>query len=526
MAKPPASATHDAEGKMPTGLIRRAGRYSLRRRIPLGLVQHYGGKAEVTRALGTADPKLARRLLPLRWAELDEEFDRVRAQLEEARAEAERPISQISPTHIALLNLDRFREQRDGAASQGRLAEFIREKRDTLRLLQAMLDGEAAPTRDLREIEGMRNGLRALLDGDNAFAISAARKARQDIAEAEAERVAEGDALTFDGLVDRWSKERRRVGKSLDTHKAVVRQFVELAGAIPVGKVTKRDVLTFKDKLLETGNTPANVNVKLTRLRTLLNFAFANDLITAQPANGIQVLDPDAERNKRRPFDRTALAAIFGSPIYSEDARPTQGRGAAAYWLPLLALYTGARMEELGQLRTIDVRQEAYPDADDNEQSAWFIHVTEDDEDGLKLKNAGSERVIPLHPALEELGFTRFVGEAKASGHARLFPDLRPNKYGRLTAKWGEWFSLYKRNVCGVTDKRMVFHSFRHTFKDNGRGRMEDGVQRQIMGHSSDDVADDYGTGFPLWQLVEGMRSYRVAGFNLPPPPLELRQTS
>jgi hypothetical protein len=35
--------------------------------VPLDLVEHYG-KAEITKALGTADPKAARQRLPLEWA--------------------------------------------------------------------------------------------------------------------------------------------------------------------------------------------------------------------------------------------------------------------------------------------------------------------------------------------------------------------------------------------------------------------------------------------------------------------------
>ena len=54
---------------MPTGLIRRGARYSIRRRIPLDVLHHYPPpKKEITRALGTADPKIARKLLPLKWA--------------------------------------------------------------------------------------------------------------------------------------------------------------------------------------------------------------------------------------------------------------------------------------------------------------------------------------------------------------------------------------------------------------------------------------------------------------------------
>lgn len=62
----------------------------------------------------------------------------------------------------------------------------------------------------------------------------------------------------------------------------------------------------------------------------------------------------------------------------------------------------------------------------------------------------------------------------------------------------------------------MVFHSFRHTFKDYARlAGIQEGVQRQIMGHSSGDVADNYGSGFPLHQLVEGMRHFKVPGLTI-----------
>jgi integrase len=449
---------------------------------------------------------------------MDEEFDRLRADVGAANAT---PISEISPTLVSLVRLDRLRDERDQAAKVGNLAAFMRNQRDTLAMTQAMLDGEVTATKDYRELEGIRNALRALITGENAFAVSAARKAREAIAaQAEVSAQSNGEETSLNVVVERWAKERRRAGKSLDTHMAIARRFVELVGSMPAQKITKRDALAFKDKLLEAGDTPANVNVKLTRLRTLLNYAYDNDLIATKPAAGISVIDPDADRNRRKPFDRASLAAIFTSPVYAKGERPTQGRGEAAYWLPLLALYTGARLEELGQLRPCDIREEAYLDGEDMERTAWVIHVTEDAEDGLKIKNTGSERLVPVHPDLEALGFVRFAQAAQAADQSRIFPMLRPNKYGRLTAKWGEWFSIYKRETCDVTDSRMVFHSFRHTFKDNARhAGLIEAVQRQIMGHSGKDVADDYGDGYSLHQVIEGMKAYRVPGFKLPPPP-------
>lgn len=497
---------------MPTGLIRRGARYSLRRRIPLDLVGHYG-KQEITLALGTSDPKEARRLLPLKWSLLNEEFERLRDQNSEAAEVVEKPISELSPTLIALVNLDTLRDERDAAAKVGNLGPFIQQKRDALRLVQAMLDGERRATDDLRVLEGQRNALRALLTGENAFSVSAARKARQALSEAQNQE-RRFVTTTWDQLINRWAVERKKDAKSRKAHEAVARWFSERVGQKRIEEITKRDVLEFKNALLKEGVSASNINVKLTRLRTLLNYAHDNDLIAYKPATGIRVLDTEAGRNKRKPFDLPALEKLFNGPVHAAGARPTGGKGEAAYWLPLLALYTGARMEELGQLRPSDVTLTAYAGSDGGQREAWCIQITSDDGDGLKLKNAGSERTIPVHPELERLGLVGFCTAAKTAKQDSLFPALKPNVHGRLTAKWGEWFSTYLRNVCGVTDKRIVFHSFRHTFKDYARNSgIAEGVQRQLMGHAGKDVADGYGQGYGLHQLVEGIRSYRVAGF-------------
>lgn len=244
-----------------------------------------------------------------------------------------------------------------------------------------------------------------------------------------------------------------------------------------------------------------------------------NDLAPLNAADGVKIKDTRAASNKRLPFDLAALNRIMTGPVHADNLRPVQGRGEAAYWLPLLALFTGARVEELGQLRPSDVTQIIYPDDNGVDRKGWFLRITEDEEEGLRIKNAGSERLVPLHPELERLGFIAFVDAMRKARHARLFYLLRPDKYGRYTAKWGEWWSAYMRAECGVSDRRMVFHSFRHTFKHYaGHVGMIEGVQRQIMGHSPGDVADEYRGGYSLFQLVEGMSRYRVAGLKLPEP--------
>lgn len=269
--------------------------------------------------------------------------------------------------------------------------------------------------------------------------------------------------------------------------------------------------------MLEEGQTPANIKQKLSRLRTLLQWAADNGHASSNVAHGITIKDTQAAKNKRKPFDLAALNAIFASPVYAKGQRPTQGRGEAAYWIPLLALFTGARMEELGQLRPSDIVELTYPDPDGTDQRGWFISLIEvEGDDGTELKTAESERLIPIHPQLQRLGFVAFAKAASEQGRERLFDQLTPGPYGNLTHKWGQWFGRYLRDTCRVTDKRMTFHSFRHTFTDYvRRPDIAEGIQRQLVGHSSKDVHDDYGAGYNLYWLVEAMKLYKVPGLKI-----------
>ena len=62
----------------------------------------------------------------------------------------------------------------------------------------------------------------------------------------------------------------------------------------------------------------------------------------------------------------------------------------------------------------------------------------------------------------------------------------------------------------------MVFHSFRHTFKDYLRlAGIEEGIQRKLMGHSSSDVAESYGSGYQLHNLVEAIKKLKFPGFDV-----------
>src|SRR4029453_4449371 len=122
---------------------------------------------------------------------------------------------------------------------------------------------------------------------------------------------------------------------------------------------------------------------------------------------------------------------------------------AADYWLPWLGLYTAARLEELGQLRTGDVKHE-------NDVDYFAIEPG----DGKRVKTKSSRRCVPIHPELIKLGFLGFVDGQRRAGGARLFPELKATSYGSVTAGWSKFWSRHTR-ALGVGDPRKVFHSFR-----------------------------------------------------------------
>lgn len=317
-------------------------------------------------------------------------------------------------------------------------------------------------------------------------------------------------------IVDLWADERKPVEKGIYDHRSAAKWLYKRVGRKPVDQLTSDDFRKFKSRLLEEGKSPSNIRQKLSRLSTLMQWAEDNGHIKSNPVKGVTIKVTKSPANKRLPFDPPALKAIFTSPVYASGDRPKRLAGEAAYWLPLLALFTGARLEELGQLRVQDVAERTYTDANGQDQRAWFIHIRQDEVDGLKLKNDASERRVPVHPELLRLGFVELVKSAKEANQLWLFPLLRANKFGRRTAKWGEHWSEYRRTVCGLTDRRMVFHSFRHTFKDYARSAsIEEGIQRQLMGHSGRDIADHYGSGYADHSLVEAIKLYKVPGLKL-----------
>lgn len=511
-------------------LAKRGSVYYFRRIVPDDL-RSVLGKREIMLSLRTKDREAAKRLIPSHIVQSDREFGEARNLIVAA------VVSPPPPKSKAQINRERAewefeQEQADYASA---VAQDIDEELSELAPVMDAIENGVIPVATPAEIARagklLSNHVKEMgeTDKQQALARMYARYGPDDDRSASDRRgqavgcgtgtspVPKGKGVYLDtDIVVLWAKERSPAEKTKDGYRRVAEWLHERVGRKSVELYTRADILSFKDKLLAEKQTPQNINVKLGNLRTLLQWAVDNDHAEVNAAAGIVL---KAQANKRMSYGLPDLQALFGSPVYSNGVRPKQGRGEAAYWLPVLALFTGARMEELAQLRVGDLKSVNYPDVDDEIQSCWGLEIVAGtDANGLvtKLKNAESERFVPLHPELERLGFIAYV-QGLADQKGRVFPDLRAGAYGRLSAKWGEWFGRYLDDHTAISDKRITFHSFRHTFKDYCRSvSIEEPLSNRLMGHKTQGVAARYGSGYGLHNLFHAMQKIRIPGLIIP----------
>lgn len=239
------------------------------------------------------------------------------------------------------------------------------------------------------------------------------------------------------------------------------------------------------------------INKHLTIATSLFKWAVKNGYMDRNPAEGLQIATTKRDDEFRAVFTDDDLKKLFHSRDYVKDTHKHGYR----FWLPVLALFTGARLTELCQLYIDDIQKvEPHSVADatqgdgksDGKSPLYFIDIN--DKDDKKLKNKSSRRIVPLHDFIvRDLNFIAYVEKLKSQGHKRLFPELRNSRDG-YGHKASRWFSEYRKK-CGFKlsrkpdDERKDFHSFRHTvgnfLKQTG---VDESVVREILGHSSSSI--------------------------------------
>jgi integrase len=208
-------------------------------------------------------------------------------------------------------------------------------------------------------------------------------------------------------------------------------------------------------------------------------------------------------------FTIPELQAIFDAMPPRTVAPKRHTPDTALPWIALVALYTGARLEEICQLTTADVREEGA-----NGATVWVIDLHNRDE----LKNDSAVRLIPVHSKLVRLGFLDYV---RALPAGPLFPGLTRGTKGKLHEKISPRFRKLLMRL-GIKRKNLDFHSFRHTVTkvlDNARPLIPERDAKRVIGHAVDDITFGvYGEG-ELINLKAAVERIVHEGLELEPKP-------
>ncbi len=209
------------------------------------------------------------------------------------------------------------------------------------------------------------------------------------------------------------------------------------------------------------------------RMSELFGWAIKEDYLDKNPAQGlVEAKEEGLSQDGRNLFSDEDLGLIFGAKWFKDGRGIPTSKGKYPhfrchyYWIPLLGLYTGARLNELCQLHLTDVKV--------SEKGTPYIEFTEDAPVDLtkastkdkSLKTRNSRRVVPIHQRLLDLGFIEYVKALKSGGHVRLFPEVGRDRVKGYAKDPGKWFNTryLGDELKMIRDGKKTFHSFRHCF--------------------------------------------------------------
>lgn len=377
-----------------------------------------------------------------------------------------------SPERIAKALEDRF----------GRLADWVLMKHrliiDSESRLKLLLQVEKAST--LAAIQLKRNA-----DGDYRPDPEADRFGKYEPKKPAAAPVPAPPAgYSLDTLFEHWIKETKPAPSTIATRKGQIRKLKDFLGHEDAQRITEADIVRWKDSLIAEGLRPGKSH--LAAIKTLLSHAVANKAVTGITENvALPVKDGGAGKAKAGesalPYSDAEVAKLLRIAAKEKDP--------AKRWVPWLTALTGARVGEITQ--------------------AWGRNVVNIDgvpfllirpaPDGGSLKNAHSERDVPIHPAIIAQGFLEFVakkgdGPLFYAGTGRRAARSKDERSRRHPSKGtANRLSTWIRELGFNNPRQAPNHALRHWFKSACmRAGSPDSVADAIQGHGRDTTADRY----------------------------------
>lgn len=244
-----------------------------------------------------------------------------------------------------------------------------------------------------------------------------------------------------------------------------------------------------------------SVNKYLTYFEGLFKWAERNRYRDGNPFFGIRVKD-SKKKSRRDKFDKHEINKIIEN---LDDGTPTKlVKHSSYYWGALIAIYTGARRNEIASLLPDDVKY-------DELSGIWYFDITDEEEAGKGLKTDAAKRVVPIHSRLLELGFLDFVEEArgmkgkiknKHGYEARLLYKLTYTDHDKWGRNLGRWFNDNYLAELGLKTDKKTLHSLRHSFITYlSASGADNAIVKSIVGHEADTVTTQVYTHYGVEHL-------------------------
>lgn len=265
--------------------------------------------------------------------------------------------------------------------------------------------------------------------------------------------------------------------KTRNACKRAINQFIDHRGNVEIHTVRGVDVVNWNNKLLTTkksnGEMPKarSADNAIQFLQGLLKWAFKNEYIhhsTALATEGKFNLTKKQRNSATKgaeAFSVEQLKQIFHYKTWDAFRENNLNKK----WMPLIALHTGMRLEEIAQLTTKDIK---------TEQGSGIHYIDINRKDDKAVKTDIGVRRIPIHDTLIRLGILDYV--RMCSG--KLF-----NETGNAVSKVFISY-LVELGIKKDGDRGMVFHSFRDTFNNTLADpslNVPDRLRYALMGHST-----------------------------------------
>jgi integrase len=282
-----------------------------------------------------------------------------------------------------------------------------------------------------------------------------------------------------------------------------VRDFRDLLARTPKGYTKRNDYkgLSLREAAAKAQQCSDQVmsTTTVSKYMSIVSPFFAwlkrDTYIDSNPFDGMHVKPPKGQ-NRRPPFSIAEINRIVSSPIFvgfdrkgKEHIPGTQITRDWRFWIPLICMFTGARVGEVAQLRSEDIIKQ---------KGWWFFTLKEDVERGQRVKNRKS-RLVAVHPMLDRIGLLKHVADLRQSGNeGPLFPELSANERGHIGSAPSRFFRDYLTRIglkSGPDGKGM--HSFRHTLADQLRmaGNLDTEIGGLVLGHTNSLTATTAGYG-------------------------------